>query len=65
MGFRPAEMGDIMYVVVPDYQSNDPFVAPSPATSLTPREGGLSPAYTETLGEWMGRWLRKGFEGTP
>ncbi len=65
MGFRPAEMGDILYVVVPDYQPAEAFVAPKPATSLTNREAGLSPAYTETLGEWMSRWLRKGVEGTP
>jgi hypothetical protein len=65
MGFRPAEMGDIMYVVVPGYQSRDPFVAPSPPTSLADREGGLSPAYTETLGEWMSRWLRRGIESSP
>ena len=65
MGFRPAEMGDIMYVVVPEYQSGEPFVAPSPPTSLTVREGGLSPAYTETLGEWMSRWLRRGIESSP
>ncbi len=62
MGFRPAELGDIIYVVVPEYQSGEPFVAPSPPTSLTPREGGLSPAYTETLGEWISRWLRRGIE---
>ena len=65
MGFRPAEMGDIIYVVVPEYQSGEPFVAPSPPTSLTDREGGLSPAYTETLGEWMSRWLRRGIESSP
>lgn len=60
MGFRPAEMGDVMYVVVPDYQDAQPFVAPEPPSSLIERESGLSPAYTETLGEWMARWLRPG-----
>jgi cell division protein FtsL len=65
LGFRPAEMGDILYVVVPEYQSGDPFVAPSPPTSLTTRERGLSPAYTESLGEWMSRWLARGSRDTP
>lgn len=64
-GFRPAEMDDIIYVVVPDYQPGEPFVAPNPPSSLTAREGGLSPAYTETLGQWMSRWIRRGVEGTP
>lgn len=62
MGFRPAEMSDMLYVVVPGYQPIEPFVAPEPPSSLSAREGGLSPAYTETLGEWMSRWLRRGDE---
>jgi hypothetical protein len=65
LGFRPAEMDDMMYVVVPEYQAGEPFVAPNPASSLTAREAGLSPAYTETLGEWMSRWLRKSGGSTP
>jgi hypothetical protein len=59
LDFRPAEMGDIMYVIVPGFQGEAPFEAPKPASSLGSRESGLSPAYTETLGEWMSRWLRQ------
>jgi hypothetical protein len=62
LGYRPAEMNDILYVVVPGYQAEEAFVAPSPPSSLLDREAGLSPAYTETLGEWMSRWLRRGTE---
>jgi len=65
LGFRPAEMGDVMYVIVPDYQGADPFVAPKPPASLVSRDAGLSPAYTESLGEWMSRWLSRGVFGTP
>jgi hypothetical protein len=65
LGFRPAEMGDIMYVIVPDYQRAEPFVAPKPASSLGSKDAGLSPAYTETLGEWMSRWLRQGVGNRP
>ncbi|TFH34631.1 MAG: hypothetical protein E4G99_09100 [Anaerolineales bacterium] len=60
LGFRPAELGDIVYVIVPEYRGAEPFVAPRPPSSLGSREGGLSPAYTESLGEWMSRWLNMG-----
>ena len=60
LGFRPAELGDIEYVVVSEYVPPDPFVAPKPPNSTTEREGGLSPAYTETLGDWISRLVSAG-----
>jgi len=63
LGFRPAELGDIEYVVVTDYVPPDPFVAPIPPNSTTERDGGLSPAYTETLGDWISRLVSPGREG--
>jgi len=63
LGFRPAELGDIEYVVVAGYVPADPFVAPKPPNSTTERDGGLSPAYTETLGDWLSRLTSQGREG--
>jgi hypothetical protein len=57
MGFEPAQADEIQYVVVPGYRSPSPFVAPNPPAHTTPGEGTLSPAYTETLGSWLMRWL--------
>jgi cell division protein FtsL len=58
LGFRPAEMADIQYVVVDGYVDPDPFVAPEPPESIIEREGSLSPAYTETIGDWVSRITR-------
>ena len=63
LGFRPAELGDIEYIVVVDYVPPDPFVAPKPPNSTTERDGGLSPAYTETLGDWISRFVSPGGGG--
>ncbi len=63
LGFRPAELGDIEYVVVPGYVSAEPFIAPKPPNSTTERDGGLSPAYTETLGDWISRLASPEREG--
>lgn len=64
LGFRPAEMEDIQYVVVEGYVDPDPFVAPQPPESLIDRGGSLSPAYTETLGDWVARIVRSGREAS-
>ncbi|MEE9513924.1 MAG: hypothetical protein V3V46_07590 [Anaerolineales bacterium] len=63
LGFRPAELGDIEYIVVAGYVPPDPFVAPTPPNSTTERDGGLSPAYTETLGDWISRLVSPGSNG--
>jgi hypothetical protein len=60
MGFRPATNEEVEYVIVDGYRPPEPFVAPLPPSSLMPHEPGLSPAYTETLGDWLSRWVGKG-----
>jgi len=58
LGYEPASMSDMVYIAVPDYVPPDDFVAPRPAASRTERQGALSPAYTETIGEWLLRVVR-------
>lgn len=59
-GFRPAGPDEIDYVAVDGYAPPPDFIAPSPSSS--PGEGmtALSPAFTETLGEWLSRRLGGG-----
>jgi cell division protein FtsL len=57
MGFRAANPGEIEYFAVPGFQPEEEFLAPQPAASSEDRPGGLSPAFTETLGEWLARML--------
>jgi hypothetical protein len=58
LGYEPADMSDMLYVSVPDYVPPGEFVAPRPPGSRTERQAALSPAYTETLGEWVLRVVR-------
>jgi cell division protein FtsL len=62
LGYRPAEMSDMQYVVVEGYVDPQPFVAPEPPDSLIGHDGSLSPAYTETIGDWVARITRPGRE---
>lgn len=57
MGFEPVTADQISFVVVPGYRAPSPFVAPNPPAHTTRGDGTLSPAYTETLGSWLMRWL--------
>lgn len=57
LGFRPAYPAEIEYILMEDYTPPLPFIAPRPPASANIGEGMLSPAYTETLGEWLLRWL--------
>jgi hypothetical protein len=63
LGFRPASPDQIEYILVEGYSPRQPFVAPSPSASTNLGEGILSPAYTETLGAWLFRWLGWGTGG--
>jgi hypothetical protein len=63
LGFELADPSEIEYVVVEGYQAPPPFVAPKPPTAPDPATWRLSPAYTETLGEWFLSWLGLGGEG--
>jgi hypothetical protein len=55
LGFHPASPDEIQYLQVPGYQAPPPFVAPRPPASTDSASPMLSPAYTETLGEWLTR----------
>lgn len=62
LGFRPATSADTEYILVQGYSDPPPFVAPQPPFSNVQHESVLSPAYTETLGEWLLGWV--GREGS-
>ncbi len=57
LGFHPAHPKDLEYVVIDGYAPPSGFVAPRPVGSPPVARGTLSPAYTETLGEWLQRLL--------
>lgn len=57
LDFEPAGSADVRYVTVEGYRDSDPFVAPLPPSVGSSGEQTLSPAYTETLGEWLKRWF--------
>ncbi len=58
MGFRPVRPDQIEYIPVEGYAPESAFVAPQPPASPGSGEPRLSPAYTETLGEWIQGLLR-------
>lgn len=60
LGFRPAGPNDVEFVPVDGFQEQSPFVAPRPPSSGEIGSTMLSPAYTETLGEWFTRVLGDG-----
>lgn len=57
LGFRYAYPAEIEYILLDNYMPPQQFIAPRPPASTNPGEGMLSPAYTETLGEWFLRLL--------
>lgn len=58
LGYRPAGMGDMLYISVDQYVAPVSFEAPLPPSSMNEHASSLSPAYTETLGEWLVRVIR-------
>jgi hypothetical protein len=60
MGFREAKPDEVVYLVVDQYQPEVEFVAPSPPSSIRSAGKAFSPDYTETLGDWLSRWLGVG-----
>lgn len=60
LGFRPARPDEVIYIEVEGYSRETPFDPPRPPSSGVGGESMLSPAYTETLGEWLARWLNGG-----
>ncbi|HEY69249.1 MAG TPA: hypothetical protein G4O08_01570 [Anaerolineae bacterium] len=57
LGFHLARQDEIEYVVVQGYEPKAPFVAPRPPSWGTEGSVDLSPAYSETLGQWLKRFL--------
>lgn len=57
LNFRPARLSDVEYLVVEGYQPGEPFIAPRPPAGTDDVSTMLSPAFTETLGDWMARAL--------
>lgn len=57
LGFVPAAPGQVEYLVVDGYTGPPEFVAPLPSASQPEEDRLLSPAYTETLGDWLTRLL--------
>jgi hypothetical protein len=59
MGFHPAHAKDTEFVVIDGYTPPPAFRAPAPLGSPVGPSGGLSPAYTETLAEWVLRTVEQ------
>lgn len=57
MGFQPVRPDEIEYLAVPGWTPPPDFAAPIPPGSGRATTVGLSPAFTETWGEWLSRWL--------
>lgn len=55
LGFKPAKPSQVEYIIVEGYRPEDPFLAPKPVASDQIGSTTLSPAYTETLGDWVAR----------
>lgn len=58
LGFRPARIDEVEFLAVSGYQPEEPFQAPRPLATHLDYHAALSPAYSETLGEWIVRLLR-------
>jgi len=60
LGFHPATAEEVEYIIIENYVPPETFIAPLPPSSGKTHQRGLSPAYTETLGDWLSRWLGLG-----
>jgi hypothetical protein len=60
LSFHPAGPEDVQYVFLEGYAGDPGFDPPRPLSRGADRHSMLSPAYTETLGEWLARWLEGG-----
>lgn len=57
LNFRPARPHEVQYLIVDGYQPPEPFEAPRPPADSNQGSTMLSPAFTETLGDWLARAL--------
>ena len=63
LGFHAAQPDDVLFLTVDGYMPPADFIAPRPPAAPDEGQAMLSPAYTETLGEWLMRWI--GSPGEP
>ena len=57
LGYRPAEPQKVQYMEISGYREEEPFTAPLPASAAEEGTAMISPAYTESLIDWFGRWM--------
>ncbi len=57
LGFHPAGPKDVLFVTIDGYVPPADFIAPRPPATDDDGQAMLSPAYTETLGDWLMRWI--------
>jgi hypothetical protein len=57
LGFHAAGPDDVLFLRIDGYVPPVEFVAPRPPATDDDGQAMLSPAYTETLGDWLMRWI--------
>ena len=57
LGFQPAGPDDVLFLHIDGYIPPAEFTAPRPPANEDDGQAMLSPAYTETLGDWLMRWI--------
>jgi hypothetical protein len=57
LGFHAAGSDDVLFLTIDGYVPPAEFVAPRPPATEDDGQAMLSPAYTETLGDWLMRWI--------
>jgi cell division protein FtsL len=54
LGFRPARFDEIVYIEVPGYTGRHSVTLASPPQNFAPVSPALSPAFTQSLLDWIG-----------
>jgi hypothetical protein len=57
LGFHAAGPEDVLFITIDGYIPPADFIAPRPPATDDEGQVMLSPAYTETLGDWLMRWI--------
>jgi hypothetical protein len=57
LGFHAAGPADVVFLTIDGYVPPAEFIAPRPPAAEDSGQAMLSPAYTETLGDWLMRWI--------
>jgi len=64
LGFHAAGPDDVLFLTIDGYVPPTEFVAPRPPAHEDDGQAMLSPAYTETLGDWLMRWIGSPEDGS-